>query len=139
MSRTSIAEVEFGEELPAPQLDTSLAASRAFAEAVGYMGSGRFEDHEKARKQGLPGAILPGIMAMGFFSRMINDWAPTGRIIHLDAVFRAPVLADQPHSLTGVVTDLDEDEGQVTLDLTLVNETKEVRVFGTATLVLPLS
>ena len=136
MTVVAIGDVQFGEELPTSVLDTSLQASRAFAEAVGFTGSGRFEDHARARAQGLPGALVPGIMAMGFFSRMINDWAPTGRITHLDAVFRAPVLADHPHSATGVVTDLEEAAGRVTLDLTIVNDLGEVRVFGTATLLV---
>ena len=56
-----VSDVEFGSELPATQPDTSLKASSAFAKAVGYAGSGRFEDHEKAREQGLPGALVPGI------------------------------------------------------------------------------
>lgn len=137
MTKTGIQDVIFGEALPLVQMDTSLAAGAAFAEAVGYAGSGRFEDHAKARAEGLPGAVLPGIMAMGYFSRMLGEWAPTSRILHLDAVFRAPVLADQPHSMTGVVTDLDEEAARVTLDLTIVNAGQETRVFGTATLLLP--
>ena len=89
-----LADVEFGEELPELRPDTTLPATRAFAEAAGYAGGGRFEDHDKARAQGLPGALVPGIMGMGFFTRMINEWAPRCRIKEIDTVFRAPVLAD---------------------------------------------
>ena len=66
MSITKISEVEFGEELPTFEPDTSLSRTAAFAEAVGWgNGGGRFDDHEAARKQGLPGALVPGIMGLG--------------------------------------------------------------------------
>ena len=126
-----LGDVEFGYELPEYHPDTSLEASRAFAEAAGYAGGGRFEDHELARAQGLPGALLPGIMGMGFFASMINKWAPRGRITHIDTVFRAPVLADHPHIAAAVVTDIAEAEATVVL------AQDETRGFGTATVVLP--
>lgn len=138
MTITNITDVEFGSELPSTQPDTSLKASSAFAKAVGYAGSGRFEDHEKAREQGLPGALVPGIMGMGFFTSMIHKWAPVARIRHIDTVFRAPVLADHRHTVNAVVTDIDEETGDVVLDLTIKNEQEETRVFGTATVELPL-
>ena len=133
-----VSDVEFGSELPATQPDTSLKASSAFAKAVGYAGSGRFEDHEKAREQGLPGALVPGIMGMGFFTSMIHKRAPSARIKHIDTVFRAPVLADHKHTVQAVVTDIDEDSGDIVLDLTIKNDQEETRVFGTATVELPL-
>ena len=139
MTVQTLADVEFGVELPVVQPNTSLAASSAFADAAGYSGSGRFEDHEKARAQGLPGALVPGIMGMGFFTSMINKWAPTGRIKQIDTVFRAPVLADHTHSVSAVVTDIDEETGDVVLDLTIKNEAEETRVFGTATVSIPVS
>lgn len=132
-----LSDVEFGAELPEFEPDTSLKAASQFAEAIGYAGAGRFEDHEKARAQGLPGALVPGVMGMGFFVRMIHEWAPKGKIEHIDTVFRAPVLADQRHVVHAVVTNIDEDEGQVTLDLTIKNEKDETRVFGTATVAIP--
>ncbi len=139
MSVATINDVEFGEDLPALIPDTSLDASRAFAEAAGYAGSGRFEDHDKAKAQGLPGALVPGIMGIGFFSQMIHSWAPRGRITQMDTVFRATVLADHPHTVTAVVTDIDDETGAVVLDLSIKNEKEETRVFGTATVTLPLS
>ena len=138
MTVQTLGDVEFGYELPEYRPDTSLEAARSFAEAAGYSGGGRFEDHELARAQGLPGALLPGIMGMGFFASMINKWAPRGRIGHIDTVFRAPVLADHPHVASAVVTDIDEDEGVVVLDLSIKNAQEETRVFGTATVSIPM-
>lgn len=133
---TTIADVEFGGELPDFAPDTSIAATRRFGEFVGW-NTPRFTDHDGARKEGLPGAIVPGVMSQGFLGAMIHRWAPEADIIAIDTVFRAPVMVDQPHKITGVVTDIDEDERTVEIDLTVTNEAGETRVFGTATARLP--
>ena len=137
MTVQTIGDVVFGDEITPWQPDTSLKAARSFAQAVGYSGSGRFEDHEKARAQGLPGALVPGIMGMGFLTSMIHRWAPRGKVKHIDTVFRAPVLADHDHTVTAVVTDIDEENGEVVLDLTIKNAQEETRVFGTAIVRFP--
>ena len=100
-------------------------------------GGARFKDHEGARKEGLPGALVPGIMAMGFLTSMIHHWSPAARVRHVDTVFRAPLIADEPCELSAVVTDVDEDDGSVQLDLTVKNGAGETRVFGTAEISLP--
>ncbi len=134
-----LSDVEFGSELPVVEPDTSLDAAKHFAEQAGYAGSGRFEDHEKARAQGLPGALVPGIMGMGLLVGMIHKWAPKGKIKHIDTVFRAPVLADHKHTVNAVVTDIDEDKAEVVLDLTIKNDKDETRIFGTAIVAIPAS
>ena len=106
-------------------------------ERLSTTGSGRFEDHEKARELGLPGAIVPGIMGMAFLTSMIHRWAPEGEVVKIDTVFRAPMLADKPLTISAIVTDIDEDEGLVELDLTIKNEADETRVLGTANVRLP--
>ncbi len=137
MSVASIADVEFGAELPEFEPDTSLTNVRRFVVAAGWDGP-RFTDHEAARKEGLPGALVPGILSQGFLAAMIHRWAPDAFIENVDTVFRAPVLVDEPHRISGVVTDVDEAAGTVEIDLTLTNEKGETRVFGTATVRLPL-
>ena len=132
MTISTISQVEFGEELPAFSPDTSLANVREFCEAAGWHGP-RFNSHEEARKLGLPGAIVPGIMSQGFLAAMINRWAPDALIVKIDTVFRAPVLVDHAHTITAVVTDIDEDSSTVETDLTVTNDAGETRVFGTAT------
>jgi len=133
----TIMDVEFGAELEPFTPDTSLASTGAFADAVGWGGGGRFKDHEQARREGLPGALVPGIMAMGFLSSMIHRWAPASHIEHIDTVFRAPLLADQPCTISAVVTDIDTDAGIAELDLSVKNDAGETRVFGTARIRLP--
>ncbi len=139
MSIQTIQDVTFGAELEAFQPDTSLAATSAFAEAVGWGRGGRFSDHAKARSEGLPGALVPGIMAMGFLTSMIHHWAPCAKVEFVDTVFRAPMLADEPCFVDAVVTDIDEEAGTVELDLTVKNAAHETRVFGTATVRIPLA
>ena len=138
MSIQSIADVEFGVELPTFIPDTSLETVREFATAVGWIGGGRFEDHERARKEGLPGALVPGIMGMGFLTSTIHQWCPSARVEHIDTVFRAPMIADEPCIIGAVVTDIDEEAGLVELDMTLKNSADETRVFGTATVRIPV-
>ncbi|MEM7219417.1 MAG: hypothetical protein AAF515_13710 [Pseudomonadota bacterium] len=132
----TIADVEFGEELPDFEPDTSLDNVIRFCEASGWLGA-RFTDHEYARKEGFPGALVPGIMSQGFLAAMIHRWAPAAEIQNVDTIFRAPVVVDVAHKIAGVVTDIDEDEGRVEIDLTLVNEAGETRVLGTALVGLP--
>ena len=131
MSIQSIDEVEFGEDLPEISPDNSMPNVTRFCEATGWMAP-RFLDHEAAREMGLPGALVPGIMSQGFLSATIHNWTQVGRIERIDTVFRAPVIVDEPLSITATVTDVDEDEQLVELDLTVSNEAGETRVFGTA-------
>ena len=137
MSVSSIADVGFGEDLPVFEPDTSLDNVRRFTRAAGWEGP-RFTDHEAARKEGLPGALVPGIMSQGFLAAMIHRWAPEAQIENVDTIFRAPVLVDEPHMISGVVTNIDADEGTVEIDLTVTNKASETRVFGTATVRLPV-
>jgi len=131
MSIQSIDDIEFGEDLPEIAPDNSLANVTRFCEATGWMAP-RFLDHEAAREMGLPGALVPGIMSQGFLSATIHNWTDVGRIERIDTVFRAPVIVDEPLNITATVTDIDEDDQRVELDLTVTNEAGETRVFGTA-------
>ncbi|MEQ8992659.1 MAG: hypothetical protein RLO46_12625 [Pseudomonadales bacterium] len=139
MTIATIEDVEFGAELPPFEPDTSLRATGAFADAVGWGRAARFKDHDRARAEGLPGALVPGIMALGFLTSMIHRWSPAARVESIDTVFRAPLLADEPCTLSGVVTDIDEETGTVQLDLTVKNPQGESRVFGTASVRLPIA
>lgn len=132
----TIADVEFGIELPVFEPDTGIDNVRRFVKAAGWDGP-RFTDHEAARREGLPGALVPGILSQGFLAAMIHRWAPDALIANVDTVFRAPVLVDQAYRISGVVTDVDEETGRVEIDLTMTNEQGETRVFGTAEVLLP--
>ncbi len=136
MTVNRITDVEFGDTLPVFDPDTRLANVARFVKTAHWNGP-RFTDHEAARAEGLPGALVPGIMSQGFLAAMIHRWAPKAEILYVDTVFRAPVIVDQPCHINGVVTDIDEATGEVEIDLTVTNDAGETRVFGTARAKLP--
>lgn len=135
MSVECFEDVEFGDDLPEVKPDVSLAAVTRFAVATG-MNMPRFTDHEGARKQGLPGAIVPGVMSQALLATMIHRWAPGATVQRIDTIFRAPVLCDSQPLCRGVVTDIDRDARTIEIDLLIVNEAGETRVLGTATVSL---
>jgi acyl dehydratase len=136
MTVSRIEDVEFGAELPVFDPDTSLENVRRFAKAAQMMAP-RFTDHEGARQEGLPGAMVPGVMSQAILVAMLHRWAPDAQLVKIDTVFRAVVLADQRHHVKGVVTDLDEAERLAEIDLTITNEAGETRVLGTAQVRFP--
>jgi acyl dehydratase len=129
-------DVAFGAELPEVTPDVSLDAVRRFTRTAG-MDFPRFHDHEAARREGLPGAIVPGIMSQAILAALIHRWAPEARVLRLDTTFRAPLLVGSKPVCRGVVTDLDAASRSVEIDLTLANEAGETRVVGTARVALP--
>jgi len=104
---------------------------KRFAKAA-HMMTGRFTNHEEARAAGLPAAIVPGIMSQGILVAMIHRWAPNAEILTVDTIFRAPLLVDSKPVASAVVTDIDEEERVIEVDLTLKNERGETPVVGTA-------
>jgi acyl dehydratase len=130
-SRLAFDDVEFGDELPVFRPDVGLPAVCRFCDVIGQRNP-RFTDHAGARKQGLPGAIVPGIMSQALLGTLIHRWGEAARIVTIDTVFRAPVLVDTQPECRGVVTHIDADVRQVELDLTIVDERGQTRVLGTA-------
>ncbi len=131
MDRRAFESVELGDELPEMKPDVSLERVRAFGKVTGF-DRDRFVDHEAARKQGLPGAIVPGIMSQALLASIIHRWAPGCVIEKIDTIFRAQVLVDSQPVCRGVVTDVDSETHTIEIDLTVVNEAGETRVLGTA-------
>jgi hypothetical protein len=132
MTVSTFDQVEVGDDLPEVHPDVNLAKVARFARNA-QMHANRFTDHEKARAEGLPCAIVPGIMSQGILAAMIHAWAPGCQVEQIDTIFRAPVLADSRPICLGVVTDTDPKRRTVHLDLTIENEQGETRVMGTAT------
>ena len=135
MTRRRYQDVEFGEELPEEKPDIGLDNVKRFCRATGML-AGRFIDHEQAKQQGLPGAIVPGIMSQGLLAAVIHGWAPHCEIRAIDTVFRAPLLVDSSPTCRAVVTEKDDGGQTVEIDLTIVNEAGGTRVLGTATVAL---
>jgi acyl dehydratase len=124
-------DVELGDELPETHPDVSLDRVKLFVGTVN-MSFGRFTDDEHARREGLPGAIVPGIMSQGLLATMVHAWAPGSRINKLDTVFRTPILVGSSPRCAGAVTDTDDDARTVEVDLTITTESGATGVLGTA-------
>ena len=129
-------DVELGDELPQESPDVSMARVRTFVGAA-QMNWGRFTDHEFARGEGFPGAIVPGIMSQGLLAAMIHRWAPGSRVLKIDTVFRTPMIVDSHPVCKGAVTDTDDENRTVEIDLTIVTDRGETSVLGTAIVQLP--
>ena len=125
-------DVELGDDLPETTPDVSLPRVTEFCKASGFDRFPRFTDSEQAKREGLPGAVVPGIMSQGLLAAMVHGWAPGARIRKLDTVFRTPVLVDSNPICSGAVTDTNDDARTVEIDLTLVNEDGSTGVLGTA-------
>ena len=124
-------EVELGDELPEERPDVSLETVKRFVVAA-QMDFPRFTDHEFAKREGLPGAVIPGIMSQGHLAAMIHRWAPGCEIVTLDTIFRSSMVVGTPVVCRGAVTDVGDD-GTIEVDLTIQSEESGATgVLGTA-------
>ena len=130
--------VEVGDELPTLRVTLDNQDVRGYAVAADMPG-GRFMSDEEARREGLPGQILPGNLSMALFSRLIGAWGDGVSIKRLSATFRGLVFPNAPLLITAVVTEKHtSDHGSfVECDLVLETEDGERKVTGTATVELP--
>lgn len=127
----SFDDIELGDDLPVEHPDLSMAAVEKFTEGSD-MRFPRFLDHESARAEGLPGALVPGLMSQGFLLALLHRWAPGCTVRTIDTVFRGPLVVDTTAEVTGAVTDVDDDDRTVEVDLTVVDGDGRTVVVGTA-------
>jgi acyl dehydratase len=126
-----IDDVELGDELPEERPDVSLDTVRRFVKAA-QMDFPRFTDHDAARAEGLPGAVIPGIMSQGQLAAMIHRWAPNSSILRIDTVFRTPMIVGTPVVCRGAITGINDDD-TIEIDLTILSEASGATgVLGTA-------
>jgi acyl dehydratase len=105
---------------------------------VAQMPGQRFFSDEVARKEGLPGQILPGNMSLALLTRALLDWLPEARIEKIGATFRGIVRPGEPIRVTGFVTDTREEGDRLVLECDLVLENQgERRVTAVAVASIP--
>ena len=88
-------------------------------------GPTQFTSDDIAQGNGLPGAVIPGIMQMGLLARLITEWSHTADLKRLDVIFRQPLLHNRSVKLRGVVTDKREEPGGGTVEADVFLETEE--------------
>lgn len=133
-----LSEIEIGTEIPRFEVTFTSEQVRRYALA-GRMPGQRFLSDEAARKEGLPGQILPGNMSLSLLSRMVLEWLPAARLEKIGVTFRGLVRPNEPITCSGFVTDRSEEDGRVRLECDLVLESGgERRVTGLAVVSAPL-
>lgn len=131
-------DINIGDPLGPVHLFVSKAQTRNFALRCG-LNTPRFTDDEGARKEGLPGMILPGNMSLGLLTKLVTDWLGSngGRLVRIGTTYRQPVQPDHTLVLQGFVTHTEPAERTVELDVWLEGEDAERLVIGTATVQFP--
>jgi acyl dehydratase len=131
-------DLNIGDPLGPVHVFVSKDQTRKFAQTSGF-NAPRFTDDEGARKEGLPGMILPGNMSLGLLTKLVTDWigSSSARLARIGTTYRQPVQPDHTLTLQGFVTHIHQDERTVELDVWLENEEAERLVIGTATVAFP--
>jgi acyl dehydratase len=99
-----------------------------------------FRDRETAKRQGLPGTIVPGMLKLAFLSKYAADWAgPEGKLVSVRAAYKRPDIAGNPLNLVGTVVRKYEEDGRalVDLELAILTEDGQPSTQGAATVELP--
>jgi len=131
-------DVEAGDELPELRVTVTREQLRRFAAAANITDL-RFSSDDHARKEGLPGQIVPGNMSLALLSRLVTDWARGACLRRLSATFRQVVRPASPLLVYGFVTDKRPEGDTVLVDCDLILEDEDggILVTGTATVALP--
>jgi acyl dehydratase len=133
-----LSDIDAGHELQTLTLTLSSEQVRRYAIAA-RMPGGRFMSDEDARKEGLPGQIVPGNLSLALFSRVIAESLPGAILKRVNATFRGLVRPGYSLLVRGVVTEKhSSDQGDfVECDLILESSEGDRWVTGTATVQLP--
>ena len=133
-------DVEPGDEVEEP-VDVSTAAVLRYLSMPGNRQGAavsRFTDAERAKADGLPGPIVPGVMQLGLMNRVLRNFAGIhGTVGNVDVSFRRSVIHGDNLKAHALVTDTDEAGRTVKLDVFLENDRGERPLQGTADVVLP--
>ena len=129
-------KVNIGDTLGPLELFVSKDQCRNYAKIMG-MGdiAGRFTDDEAAKKEGLPGMILPGNMSLGLLSKLVTDWIGSGnaKLTGISTTYRVPVQPDHTLTIQGFITNKNPADRTAEVDVWIENEEAERLVTGTAT------
>ncbi len=130
------ADVQIGSAIGPEQIFISKDQCRRYARACG-LDAPRFTDDEGAKKEGLPGMILPGNFSLGLLSKLVTDWIGNSRakLTRLGTTYRVPVQPDRTLVLQGFITNANPEQRECEIDVGIENEEAERLVTGTATVV----
>jgi acyl dehydratase len=137
---SSFEQINIGDTLGPLELFVSKDQCRNYAKIMG-MGeiAGRFTDDAAAKKEGLPGMILPGNMSLGLLSKLVTDWigSSNSALTRISTTYRVPVQPDHALTIHGFVTQTYPETRSAEIDVWIENEDAERLVTGTATVEFP--
>jgi len=100
--------------------------------------SQQHEDFNLAAGRGMPAPFDNGVMRFAWVAPMVTNWmGDNGFLRKLDTQVRAPGLYGDITTYEGSVTEKDEDNGIVTIDITGTNQSGQVSTKATALVELP--
>ena len=137
---TTFDQLQIGTAIGPERLFISKDQCRRYARTA-HLEAPRFTDDEGAKKEGLPGMILPGNFSLGLLTRLVTDWiAMSGaKVTRIGTTYRVPVQPDHTLTLQGFVTNTYPDERSCEIDIWIENEETERLLTGTATVQFPKS
>ncbi len=131
-------DVELGDEIGPLTKTISDQAVAEFCQVSEAPTPNRFTDEDIAKKLGLSGPIVPGVMSMAIIAQFLTTSSAATSLKHLDLVFRQPV-PHRPVILSAVITDKREEDGKYLVECDVYMRTEESGnlVGGKAILSLP--
>src|SRR6476659_10278505 len=96
-------------------------------------------DEVKAKEAGLPSVFGHGMFSMGLLGRAITDWVGIGNLRNFKVRFTKQTWPGEKLTSKIAITGKRKEDGEslVDLDVTLANESGEVKVAGSAVAALP--
>jgi acyl dehydratase len=133
-------DVNEGDEAPAVSHELTRTDLVMYAGASGDFNP-MHHDEVKAKEAGLPSVFGHGMFSMGLLGRAITDWVGIGNLRNFKVRFTKQTWPGETLTSKIVVTAKRKDEGVnlVDLDVSLTNQSGEVKVSGTAVAALPES
>jgi len=131
-------DLHIGDTLGPLQLSVSRDQTRAYARAF-LLDAPRFTDDEGARKEGLPGMILPGNLSLSLLTKLVTDWIGESgaKLMRLGTTYRQPVQPDETLTLQGFVTNANAADRSAEIDVWIETAEADRLVIGTATVQFP--
>ena len=140
MTHINLASLEVGQAIGSQEILLTRDSLVRYAGASGDFNPIHYRD-DFAKSVGLDGVLAHGMLTMGVAVQVVADWiGDPGKIVDYGVRFTKPVFVDANDGavvvVTGKVGNIDEENNQVRIDLSVVfNETS---VLGKAQAVVRL-
>ena len=132
-----IEDVEIGDTVTPQVRRITMEEVKAFQGPGSQEQPTRFNSVEHAKKEGLAGPVIPGGMSVAMISKTLTDWSPGVQLKLLDVILRQVVPQESEFKIYATVTDKNEAEQQVEVDIYVEPLEGQPYIRGRAVLRLP--